>query len=563
MKILQSALSVIWGLISLWLTVILLYALGNSLVNMLLQQHLEQGLYLIVVDNFVHQVFGLLLHPFLVVLLVGLVCVIVIIFVFHHQQISDQTVLDYTGLIRKLALFLLVIYLVIAAGLYLYGLSLSKQNIILISIDTLRADHLGCYGYSHHTSPTLDFISRKGVLFEQCFSLIPITTPSHASLFTSLYPLEHGVLANNFMGYYLKRDQVTLAEVLLNAGYNTAAIVSAHTMRRDTGLDQGFQIYNDFFDGGVRPGSEVNRLAYDWLSRHRHKPFFLFLHYYEPHGPYNPPFPYNFMYDYTFHQKIDLQRIPFYQRIRDIADPSFYTSQYNGEIRLNDDLIWQLLCVLDRLDLTRNTMICITSDHGETLNERFWCFDHGHYLYDEQIQVPFILKGASGMMKMKGMISHELVQLIDFFPTVLGLHGLESPTVMEGSSLLPLIDCQTSSLHETILCETAIGKPTHSGHVTGVTGKHYALRTKTDKIIYMPTRQGLVYQQYDLVTHPAEDIPNNQNPDLDNHLMVQLGQFIKRNETAPSVREAREKDNKPPSIPQETIDILRAIGYIE
>lgn len=285
--------------------------------------------------------------------------------------------------------------------------------IVLISIDTLRSDHLPAYGYAGVETPAIDRLAEDGILFERAYSPVPLTLPAHASLFSGLLPPAHGVRDN--AGYRLDGAISTLAEVLGERDYATAAAVSAFTMRAATGLDQGFDLYEDRFLAGrrqtigeiQRAGGETLAAGLPWLRSVRGEPFLFFLHLYEPHTPYEPPEP--------------------------LA--ARFASAYDGEIAAADAVVGSLLAELDALGLYERAVVVLLSDHGEGLGDHGEQ-EHGILLYREALQVPLIVKlprQARGGSRVANS-----VQLTDVTVTLLELAGVAKPTAMEGASLLDL-----------------------------------------------------------------------------------------------------------------------------
>ncbi len=284
------------------------------------------------------------------------------------------------------------------------------RNVVLISIDTCRADHLSCYGYKRPTTPNVDAVARDGVQFQLALTPVPLTTPAHSTMLTGTYPPTHGVRLNN--GERLADSNVTLAEILRDAGYQTAAFVGGFPMDASFGLNQGFDTYDCQFTtknekspfAGERTAEEVSRPALAWLEAHSGKPFFLFLHYYDPHLPYAPPPPYASAY---------------------ADDP------YAGEIAYVDHWIGQVLDRLRALGVYDNTLVIITADHGEGLGERGENA-HGVFLYQNTVQVPLVIRApkASNGRQVDGNVS-----LVDIVPTVLDLAGLKTPPQVEGVTL--------------------------------------------------------------------------------------------------------------------------------
>ena len=220
-------------------------------------------------------------------------------------------------------------------------------NVVLISIDTLRADHLGCYGYRASVAPTIDRLAREGAQFENAFTPVPLTLPAHASLLTGLYPGRHGIHDN---GEVLPGSVQTLAEAFQTGGYNTAAFIGSFILDRRFGLSRGFEEYQGSFDlhrhAGDDPGAiqirgdQVERAAEDWVLKSHSGPFFLFVHFYDLHGPFLLP-------------KVWRDQYP--QRT------------YDGEIAYVDSLIAKLWSALGAAGLSSRTLLVITADHGEGL----------------------------------------------------------------------------------------------------------------------------------------------------------------------------------------------------
>ena len=245
-----------------------------------------------------------------------------------------------------------------------------RPPIILISVDTLRSDRLPPYGYTRVATPHIDALRRDGVLHERAYSHVPMTLPSHASMFTGLLPAEHGV--RNNIGYPFEAQRLrTLAEVLRENGYRTGAAVSSYVLRSETGIDDGFEVYDDaipIVSGGAtsehqRGGFETVAKAEAFVASHAGEPFFLFLHLYEPHAPYTPPEPFR----------------------------SRYRDPYDGEIAAADAIVGKLVASLKARGIYDRAAIVFTSDHGEALWEHGED-QHGILLYREVLQVPLIVK---------------------------------------------------------------------------------------------------------------------------------------------------------------------------
>ena len=291
-----------------------------------------------------------------------------------------------------------------------------RPNVLLITIDTLRADRLGCYGDRDAVTPVLDALAAGGVRFLDAVAHVPLTLPSHATILTGVTPLKHGVRDN--AGFVLGPSLRTLAEQFGAGGYETAAFVSGFPVHRRFGLARGFETYDDRFPQGSDPArppyverraDQTMAAATAWLARRSgedRRPFFIWLHLFDPHAPYDPPEPY---------------------RSRFSARP------YDGEVAFTDAQIGVLLDQLARADLRDQTLILATSDHGEGLGEHGEP-THGLFIYDSTIRVPLILAGP-GIPK--GRIAASLARGIDIAPTLLDLAHVAALAEAEGRSLRP------------------------------------------------------------------------------------------------------------------------------
>ena len=319
-----------------------------------------------------------------------------------------------SGIYGKSRLILLGLVLVAGAVWFLLRSGQSPKEIrhvLLISIDTCRADYLSCYGYPQQTTPNIDAIAEEGILFENVVTPIPWTLPAHSSMLTGTIPPYHGVHDN--YAYRLGQFNVTLAEIMRQNGFQTAAIIGAFVMDSQFGLDQGFETYNDHFDGEVdtttisqRRAEDVTRYGLKWLEEHHHEPFFLFLHYFDPHDEYVPPEPFA---------------------------SAFRNNLYAGEIAYTDHCIGQVIKKLKQLRLYGSTLIIITGDHGEMLGEHGEP-THSYFIYQSAIKVPLIFK-LPGQRKSKNIKG--LIGLIDIVPTICSLLGIQPPR--QGQDLSPCL----------------------------------------------------------------------------------------------------------------------------
>jgi arylsulfatase A-like enzyme/Tfp pilus assembly protein PilF len=287
-----------------------------------------------------------------------------------------------------------------------------------VSIDTLRADHLGCYGYPAARTPRLDGLAARGLRFAQATTVVPLTLPAHSSLMTATFPSFHGVRDNG--GFYLGDDQLTLAEVLREKGFRTGGFVGSFVLDRRWGIAQGFERFFDEFDlqkfdqaAGMdviqRPGAEVVDQALAWLGSDRRKPFFAWVHLYDPHTPYNAPQPFRSHF------------------------PASAVGAYDAEIESSDSQVGRLLDALDLDGRLDETLVVVTGDHGEMLGEHGEQ-THGFFIYDAAVRIPLILAGPG----IPARTISEQVRIVDVMPTSLALLGVATPKDVQGASLLPL-----------------------------------------------------------------------------------------------------------------------------
>lgn len=359
----------------------------------------------------------------------------------------------------------------------------NRSNIILISLDTVRADHLSCYGYPKPTTPNIDSLAEDGVLFENAYSTSGWTPPAHASMLTGLYPSEHGVVDQN----RLHPNIPTIAEILSANGYQTAGFVNNSQVGQLVGLDKGHETFVELWrginsrylivrslryfrrkctqllrlsDNGARL---TNRLAIKWIDEvhNNERPFYLFLHYIEAHNPLNPPVPYRtrFLPSRLSHQ-VDRKKLKlmadnplrYYTQNLELSEEENKTliAKYDGEIAYLDNKLGELLQYLKKIKLYDNTCIILTSDHGEHFGEN-GNYSHVASLYQPIIHVPMIVKlpnSASGPKT----VPH-LVQVTDILPTCTALaeiNTLHSETIQGKKTLLP---GSGDHFHDHVICE--------------------------------------------------------------------------------------------------------------
>lgn len=335
-------------------------------------------------------------------------------------------------------------------------------NVLLITLDTTRADHLGCYGYEAAKTPTIDSLVDRGIIFDHAFTPVPVTLPAHATIMTGLEPFHHGVRGNG--QYRLPRECSTLAEILADEGYSTAAFVASFALDQRFGLDQGFEVYDfrvsDEGRGGPlnfeneRGAGHVTDAALRWLDRHdwagEPAPFFMWVHYYDPHAPYTAPLGF---------------RHP---------GPVSLITAYDAEIAFVDSQIRRLLNALDERRLRDNTLLVLVSDHGEALGDHGED-EHGGFVYDETVRVAWVLSCPALFAKPR-RVDDRVVGLVDVAPTILELLGAAAPVDVDGLRLF------TAPVNpdRAIYLETLLTKDKFA------CAPLYGLRRLSDKLIIAP-----------------------------------------------------------------------------
>lgn len=352
-----------------------------------------------------------------------------------HKMCREPTSLSPPSRRRVAIAMVLFLVGVMARDSYAYvrkGASHDRPNVILISIDTLRADHLSCYGYSRQTSPNIERLASDAVLFDTAIAQAPWTLPSHMSIFTALYASHHGVSTR---GDRLARRFTTLTEILKNAGYRNAAFTGGAYVSESYGY-QGF----DLFRSRRESVAETFSKALSWLKANADKgPFFLFLHTYEVHVPYDPPSEYDRFSDRYYDGIVDVEGHmgKYYKDIRSEMtdeDLDYVIGKYDGEILFVDTVMGRLLDEIEARGLIESTIIVFTSDHGENFHHPGAPIGH-HSFYEPVVRIPLLIR-APGLPR--GVVVEQQVESIDIMPTILELVGL--PAIpSDGVSLVDLI----------------------------------------------------------------------------------------------------------------------------
>jgi arylsulfatase A-like enzyme len=474
-------------------------------------------------------------------------------------------------------------------------------NVVLVVIDTLRADHLGLYGYDRDTTPRLEALARESFVFERAQSSAPWTAPSLISLVTSLYPDAHGVRSFPDPGR-LDDEVTTLAELLQARGYATAAFTEGGYAKGDFGLDQGFTTFPDNRGDDEGHGSNVlypSRLesnldrALAWLGDHFEEPFFLLFHTYEPHAPYRAPEAYIRRFHPSYESgaeherlqaalarwsehgavdasdllllerharhchptevRVDLAGLERFGRPLGLYDAAFEQAllawirdAYDAEIAYTDEVLTRLWDALLADGLRERTLIVVTSDHGEGLGDH-GAISHGSVLFEEALRVPLVLRVPAGRFASRRIDS--VVSTVDVMPTILELLGIASDGLrLQGRSLVPLL----------------AGEPLERmafshGRNTASRDPLYSLRVGSWR--YNLNRESGRSQLYDLQTDPGEtENVVSQHPSLAAQLRGVLEAQIQRDRALK--REAPPR-RSPRGLPEDTLEELRALGYLE
>lgn len=421
------------------------------------------------------------------------------------------------------------------------GSSPPHPSIVLITIDTLRADHLGCYGYFRETSPGIDALAGEGILFERAYAPMSTTLPSHVSLMTSLNPLQHGV-QGNFMHLrtaLTTSDELhTAAQIFARIGYTTAAFISCTPLKSHSGIAAGFEVYGEP-ERLLRAAKETTDAALEWLAENEQRPVFLWLHYFDPHQPYEPPAEFKDSFTGTKGLRRFLKDRGVQVNERLIAN----NNQYDGSILSLDSQLQRLFGELKTRGLYDSSAIVFTADHGEGLGQHGWV-DHGP-IYEEDIHVPLIIK-LPGASSHRGERRTDLAALIDVLPTLVGALDLpisdQEHSQFTGRNLLG-----GGSEREYVFSQrVARGRRWGPGlkyALTGTRWKYYHLTEGEDEL-------------YDLGEDPAE-LENliAEQPTLAQTMRLELLQRMKAYQN--QGREAGDDTGFSPQI----IEDLKSLGY--
>ncbi len=430
----------------------------------------------------------------------------------------------------------------------------NEPSVILISLDTVRADHLSCFGYHRATTPGIDRIAEEGVTFTRAFTQIAHTLPAHLSLFMSRYPREHKVLFNDWKP--LEKFPV-LAESLKTRGIKTGAIVSAAVLEAEFGLGPGFDYYDDECDSFIgnmirdrkiyrRTADKVVDRAIKWLKKQdSSKPFFLFLHFFDAHTNYDlTPKEYSRMF------KTDPQLTRIMETRNQDERLARKINHYDGSIRFVDDELSRFWSFLNESGVYDKALIIIISDHGECLGQHNW-YHHGLYVYEELMHIPVIMRFPEG--EHAGKKIDALVSLVDIAPTILDFYNVRQMADSRGKSLLPLVRGETDNIYQYIFLERRwYPEKNEENKKNWAPGEKFGVRSEKWKYIWASEEAD---ELFDLEKDPHEltsiasehpDIMEIMKKELDNYFAL-----VKKEIIVP--QEIDEKSRKK----------LEALGYLK
>ncbi len=411
-----------------------------------------------------------------------------------------------------------------------------RWNVVLVTFDTTRADHFGCYGHPSARTPIADGLADEGVLFERAFTPVPITLPSHSTIMTGKVPFTHGVRDNGM--FVLSDGQDTLAEILRRNGYRTGAAVGAFPVASQFGLDQGFEFYDDrlateyedvqgdrifpkeqlFFD--ERKAGRVNEALFPWLEKNHDEPFFAWFHYFDPHFPFEPPAPYDHLHG---------------------------TDLYLGEISYADECLGKIIAKLKELDVYDDTIIVFTGDHGEGRGEHNES-THAWLVYNSTLHVPLIIRVPG---ELSGVRVPARVGMTDILPTILDLLDLPPVEGIQGKSLAGYLD---GSVPAETLNAQRMGEPLYAESISPRLSHGYgelrALYLGDYKYIYGPRKE--LYE----VTRDHAELENlvASKPEVAAEMEKKLAAYIKANAALEPAQVVPMSD--------ETARKLMSLGYL-
>lgn len=450
------------------------------------------------------------------------------------------------------------------------------MNVVLIVVDALRPDHLGINGYTRNTSPNIDKLSKEGTSFINSYCALPRTNPSMVSIFTGLYPYNHGVRL--VYGNPANSSITTLAEILQNHGYKTASMsggAAYHPL-----VDKGFQevnlltwkirnkiqrILNRFLNQKNAP-LQYGKIAAQWIKKNSSKQFFLCFHPIYLHWPYQIPYPFDNLYDTDYCGNHDFNTL--YNRKYSRGDIIFgnvklsdeeinhAVAHYDGGINYIDKQIGEILNALHDGGIEEETLVILTSDHGENFGEHNFFFQHGASLYETSLKVPLIFKNPKRIPVNKQISGR--VRNMDIMPTVLDILNIPLIDEIDGKSLLPLIESKKEELGEIIFAES-IEEHFHGNKrvfMRGIKGKWRMLIEGKWKIIFIPHPQNDIFELYNITNDPDE-----KNNLIDKEKEIAL--YMKKKILDFLSQQSNEGDADSSDLTEKSKKLLIKLGYLE
>ncbi len=451
------------------------------------------------------------------------------------------------------------------------GAPVARPNVLLITVDTLRPDRLGCYGYARPTSPHIDALARRGVVFRNALTAAGRTVQSFPSILTGLYPMVHGLRYEGQSSDILA-NRLTLTRILKDGGYDSFAV----TQGLNVGLHRDFDMYDpDIYldpQGNkvylpARNDREASKKAIQWLRSRAgaRRPFFLWLRYIAPHWPYDAPAPYTEMFDpaYRGPHTFNDERAPGAERgdiifgrtrlpVRQVEHAS---AHYDGEVAYSDRAIADLLEALAGQGQLDRTMVVLTADHGESLGEHDYFFEHGAYLYEPTVRVPLVVV-LPGALPAGRMVEAQ-ARTVDIVPTVLELAGLPVPGGLQGASLVARARGEVEGPAPDAYSESGRNFYPENPRqfIDGVAGKWRMLRTDAFKLILIPKDPEPIWELYDLKADPGETTNlYAARPEVAGPLRARLLALL--------ASDPGRDDRDNPPLPPELEESLRSLGYV-
>ncbi len=448
---------------------------------------------------------------------------------------------------------LLLLFLIAARFLHPAG-----ADVVLITVDTLRADHLNCYGGEGRT-PGTDRLAATGALFERAATNLPRTTPAVATMMTGRYPAHHGV---RFLKQPLPEEEATLAERLAGAGFRTGAFVAGGPLGPGTGLHRGFATYLHYVD---RSAPALTLRVLPWLAWNFPRRSFLWVHFFDPHFLYVPPWPYSRRYTdgpppgFSVYRDLGENRLKFgtlyFTPPLTEAGHAYVRALYRGEVEYSDLGIQWLLRALRFRDLVvgRRSLVVFTADHGESLGEHACWYEHGEFLYEEDVEIPFIVAWPGIVQPARR--SNVTAELIDLAPTVLDLLALPPLPAADGRSLAPALRDQPMPPRPAFAESGEKYFPENPRRpVEGVEGKWRSVRAGDWKLILIPLPGGEELELYDLREDPRE---TKNLVAAEPERVAALRELLRAWMASPG-RGAEE-----PPMDEERLKLLRSLGYVD